>query len=302
LFTLGIAGLLISSIGVLRGKTQAFVAGILLLATSSFVQLGAMQYADGPLSFYMLATLALLCLQDRFPNDLRFSIAAGLAAGFAPWTKNEGWLFLGAVLLARLIALLRFGNRAAIGPQFLRITVAALPAAALTAFFKLRFAAANDLLSQKSADLIAHITTFARWVITAEGFVKMLFLVGGFLLPIALVLGLYSFLVRFHIEEHDRPSLATLLLTLGLLLGGEFTAYIAFPPDIITQLNVSLERLYVQLWPVAILAFFLAANPPQLVSRRPAHADTKTKPVARPPKPKRRSTQPKPADPPVRLN
>ena len=301
LFTLGIAGLLISSIGVLRGKTQAFVAGILLLATSSFVQLGAMQYADGPLSFYMLATLALLCLQDRFPNDLRFSIAAGLAAGFAPWTKNEGWLFLGAVLLARPLALLRFGNRAAIGPQFLGLAAAALPAAALTAFFKLRFAAANDLLSQKSADLIAHITTFARWVITAEGFVKMLFLVGGFLLPIALVLGLYWFLVRFHVEEHDRPSLVTLLVTLGLLLAGEFAAYVAFPPDIITQLNVSLERLYVQLWPVALLAFFLAANPPQLTAR-PAHADTKTKPTARPPKPKRRSTQPKPADPPVRLN
>jgi hypothetical protein len=301
LFTLGTAGLLISSMGVLRGKTQAFVVGILLLATSSFVQLGAMQYADGPLSFYMLATLALLCLQDRFPSDLRFSIAAGLAAGFAPWTKNEGWLFLGAVLLARLIALLRFGDRSALGPQFVRLAVAGLPATALAAFFKLHFAPANDLVAQKSADLIAHIATFGRWVITAEGFVKMIFLVGGFLLPIALVLGLYWFLVRFHIEEHDRPSLVTLLLTLGLLLAGEFAAYVAFPPDIITQLNVSLERLYVQLWPVALLPFFLAANPPQLVSR-PAHIDTKAKPVARPPKPKRRSPQPKPADPPVRLN
>jgi len=301
LFTLGTAGLLISSIGILRGKTQAFVAGMLLLATSSFVQLGAMQYADGPLSFYMLATLALLCLQDRFPSDLRFSIAAGLAAGFAPWTKNEGWLFLGAVLLARPLALLRFGNRAAIGPQFLRLAAAALPATALAAFFKLHFAPPNDLVSQKAADLIAHITTFGRWVITAEGFVKMLFLVGGFLLPIAVVLGVYWFLVRFRVEEHDRTSLATPLLVLGLLLAGEFAAYVAFPPDIITQLNVSLERLYVQLWPAALLVFFLSANPPQLVSR-PAHADAKTKPVARPPKPKRRTTQQKPAGPPVRLN
>jgi hypothetical protein len=301
LFTLGTAGLLISSMGVLRGKTQAFVAGILLLATSSFVQLGAMQYADGPLSFYMLATLALLCLQDRFPSDLRFSIAAGLAAGFAPWTKNEGWLFLGAMLLARPIALLRFGDRSALGPQFVRLAVAALPATALAAFFKFRFAPANDLVAQKSGDLIAHITTFGRWVITAEGFVKLLFLVGGFLLPIAVVLGLYWFLVRFHVEDQDRPSLATLLLTIGVLLAGEFAAYVAFPPDIITQLNVSLERLFVQLWPAALLAFFLAANPPQLVSR-PAHADTKAKPVARPPKPKRRPAQPKPADPPVRLN
>jgi hypothetical protein len=278
LFTLGTAGLLISSIGVLRGKTQAFVAGILLLATSSFVQLGAMQYADGPLSFYMLATLALLCLQDRFPTDLRFSIAAGLTAGFAPWTKNEGWLFLSAVLLARPVALLRFGERSALGPQFVRFAGIVLPFTALVAFFKFRFAPANDLVSQKSADLIAHIATFGRWVITAEGFVKLLFLVGGFLLPIAVVLGLYWFLVRFHVEEHDRQSLATLLLTLGLLLSSEFAAYVAFPPDIVTQLNVSLERLFVQLWPVALLTFFLATNPPQLVSRprtltrKPSHS------------------------------
>src|SRR5579862_9876435 len=102
LFLLGVCGLLISSIGILCGKTQAFVAGILVVATASFVQLGAMQYADLPMSFYILATLALLCLQDRSPDDLRFSIAAGFTAGLAPWTKNDGWLFLGAVLLARL--------------------------------------------------------------------------------------------------------------------------------------------------------------------------------------------------------
>ncbi len=150
LFTLGACGLLISSIGILRGKTQALVAGIVLLATSSFIQLGAMQYADVPMSFYILATLALLCLQDRFPGDLRFSITAGLTAGFAPWTKNEGWLFLAAVLLARLIAILRFETRTVLGPQFLRFAAAALPSVALTAFFKLRFAPPNDLFASES--------------------------------------------------------------------------------------------------------------------------------------------------------
>lgn len=301
LFTLGACGLLISSIGILRGKTPAFVAGILILATSSFVQLGAMQYADVPLSFYILAALALLCLQDRFPNDLRFSIAAGLAAGFAPWTKNEGWLFLAAVLLARLIAILRFGNQAGLGPQFLRLAAAALPPVAVAAVFKLRFAPPNDLFAQNPADLVAHIATFGRWMITLEGFVKMLFLFGGFLLPMTLVLGLYWFLVRFHVEERDRPPLATLLLTLGLMLAGEFAVYVVLPPDLVAQLNVSLERLFMQLWPAGLLAFFLAANPPQLVSQ-PAHAVAKTKPGARSTKAKRRSASAKPADPPVRLN
>jgi len=301
LFTLGVSGLLISALGILRGKTQAFIAGILALATSSFVQLGAMQYADVPLSFYMLATLALLCLQDRFPSDPRFSIAAGLTAGFAPWTKNEGWLFLAAVLLARLIVILRFGNRALLGPQFLRIATAALPPVAVVAFFKLRFAPPADLFAQKPADLLAHIAIFGRWVITLEGLVKVLFLIGGFLVPIVVVLGLYWLLVRFHVEDRDRTPLATVLLTLGLMLAGEFAAYVSLPPDIVTLLNVSLERLVMQLWPAGLLAFFLAANAPQLLST-PSHDVAKAKSGVQSPKPKRRTAKPKPADPPVRLN
>lgn len=301
LFTLGAAGLLISTVGILRGKTQAFVAGTLLLATSSFVQLGAMQYADVPLSFYILATLALFCLQDRFPDDLRFSVAAGLTAGFAPWVKNEGWLFLTAVLSARLIALLRFGNRAALARQFLRLAAAALPPVAVVVFFKLRFAPPGDLFAQPPAVLLEHLATFARWMFALEGFVKMLFLFGGFLVPIAVVLGLYWFLVRFHVDERDRSPTATLLLTISLMVAGEFTVYVVLPPDIVTQLNVSLERLFAQLWPAGLLAFFLASNPPKLVST-PTHSAVKSKPAPKPPKSKHRAAAPKPAAPPMRLN
>jgi len=300
LFTLGVCGLLVSSLGILRGKTQAFVAGILLLATSSLIQLGAMQYADVPLSFYILATMALLCLQDRFPNDLRFSIAAGLTAGFCPWTKNEGWLFLISVLLARAVAILRYGNRAALGQQFLRFGAGALAPVAVVAFFKLRFAPPNDLLGQNATRLLSNIVIFGRWVITFEAFLRILFIFGGFLLPIAVVLGLYWFLVRFGVEERDRTSLAALVLTLGLMLAAEFGAYVVLPPDLVTQLSVSVERLFMQLWPSALLAFFLAANPPQLAAQ-PAHAGVKSKP-ARSTKSKHGTPQPKPAAPPVRLN
>jgi hypothetical protein len=301
LFILGVCGFLVSSIGILRGKTQAFVAGILVVATASFVQLGAMQYADLPMSFYILATLALLCLQDRFPDDLRFSIAAGLTAGLAPWTKNEGWLFLAAVLLARLIAILRFEGRVALRPQFVRFAAGALPPVALVVFFKLHFPPSSNMLSQRPADLIAHLAIFGRWIITLQGLVKILFVIGGFLLPIVLILALYWFLVRFHIDERDRTPIATVLLALGFMLAGEIVAYVALPPDIVTQLNVSLERLVTQLWPSGLLAFFLAANQPELVSSR-AHGVARPKPVAKSQKPKPRTAPPKPAHPPMRLN
>ena len=300
LFSLGVSGLLIASVGILRGKTQAFVAGILLLATSSFVQLGAMQYADVPLSFFMLAALALVCLQDRFPEELRFSLAAGFIAGLAAWTKDEGWLFLAAILPARLVAILHFGNRAALGLQFLRLAAGALPPVALAAFFKVSLAPRNPFLAQNFSDLMAHVATFGRWMITVEGFVKILFVLGGFLLPMVVVLALYWFLVRFQVEEPDRSPLATVVLTLSLMLAGELAAYVIFPPDIVTELNASLERVIMQLWPAAVLAFFLAAKPPQLVGE-PARAGAKAAPVARSFKPKGRVAQ-KPADRPMRLN
>jgi hypothetical protein len=89
LFALGTAGILTSTLGILRGKAQALIGGIILIGTISFTENAASQYADIPLGFAIIASLALLCLQDRYPEDLRFSVLAGLMAGFGAWTKNE---------------------------------------------------------------------------------------------------------------------------------------------------------------------------------------------------------------------
>jgi hypothetical protein len=64
LFLVATAGVLVATLALLRGRTQAVLAGILLLSTSAFILLSGYQYADVPLSFYILATLAALCLKD----------------------------------------------------------------------------------------------------------------------------------------------------------------------------------------------------------------------------------------------
>jgi hypothetical protein len=273
LFTFGAAGVLISTLGVLRGKTQSFVAGILLLCTASFIQIGSNQYADVPLSFYILATLALLCLQDRYPDDFRFTILAGLTAGFAAWTKNEGLQFVLALVIARVVAIMRYGNRAALVPGLLRLAAGLLPPLAAVAFFKLRYAPANDLIATGASQVGAHLIDVGRWMTVIEGFVKSLIRMhspafpafGSFLIPVVLVLGLYWYLLRFKVDDEQRTSLATVVLALGLMLAGDFAIYILFPLDVAWQVNTSLERLLLQVWPAALLAFFLAANPPQLV-------------------------------------
>jgi hypothetical protein len=288
LFGVGTAGVLTCTLGILRGKAQALIAGILLIGTVSFSENTANQYADIPLSFAMIASLALLCLQDRHPADSRFSILAGLMAGFAAWTKNEGLMFVVVLVLARIIAMVRYGDRKMVAPQVLRFVAGAVPPLALVAFFKFRFAPPNDLMSRSAHDIIAHATDFGRWIITIKGFIMAPFSVGGFLIPLAIVLGAYWFLVRFHVEARDRLSLGTLLITLGLMIAGDFAVYLLLTADVVWQMNTSMERLFLQLWPSAILAFFLAANAPQLVAT--ADGAEKSKSAKRIPKAARRAS------------
>lgn len=299
IFTFATAGLLISTLGVLRGRTQAWIAGALLLGTVEFVQVGAMQYADVPLSFFIVSAVALLCLQDRYPDELRFTMLAGLAAGFAAWTKNEGLLFVLAVVVARLFAIVRFKSGPALARQFSTIVAGLAFPLAVVAIFKLRLAPPNDLASAGLSNIIKHAGDFSRWVTVLLGFGQEALFFGqlavqgevvrGFLIPISLVLVVYWFLVRFRVDERDRPSVATAAVATGLMLAGDFAVYVFLPNDVAWQLNTSLDRIFLQLWPVGLFAFFLAAGVPQLAAKPVAE---KAKPVARrASKPQRRAAE-----------
>ena len=86
----------------IRGRSQAMLGGLMLTGTPYFLIHGASQYADVPLGFFFLATLTLFCLQDRFPKHSRgVLVLAWMTAGMAAWTKNEGLLFLLAIVVAR---------------------------------------------------------------------------------------------------------------------------------------------------------------------------------------------------------
>ncbi len=267
LFTFATAGVLIASVGALRGKAQAWVAGALLLGTVAFVEIGAMQYVDVPLSFFMLATLALLCLQDRNPGDARFTILAGLTAGFAAWTKNEGLLFVVAVVLARAFTLFRFGARPAFARQIGALAAGLAFPLAIVAIFKLRFAPPNDLTARTPAEMIAHLTDYGRWVTVVVGFVKTALTIGSFLIPVVLVLALYWYLVRFQVEDRDRLPLSTAAWALAIMLAGDFAVYLLLSNDVNWQINTSVDRIFLQLWPAALLVFFFAAKAPQLAAQ-----------------------------------
>ena len=69
IFTLITTGMLVSSLSLLKNRSQGYVAGILLLGTSFYLIHGASQYADIPLAFYFLSGIVLLSLSDQKPSN-----------------------------------------------------------------------------------------------------------------------------------------------------------------------------------------------------------------------------------------
>lgn len=92
-FTFAAAGALAAGVCRLQSRSQGLLAGMVLLGTKAFVTLGAAEYADVPLAFFILASVLLLGLDDAAEQSSPgLLLLAGLCAGLAAWTKNEGIL------------------------------------------------------------------------------------------------------------------------------------------------------------------------------------------------------------------
>lgn len=262
LFTFGGVSILIGALALLRGWDQALVAGTFLMGGAELVAQGITQYADLPVAFYIAGALALL-----FFDDVKATILAGAMAGFAAWTKNEGLLFVIALIAARVIARLRFGGAARLGRELAWMAAGMAPALLVLAFFKLHYAPPEGLLwLHKPGELLTHAIDFGRYVTVTEAFIIGAFKLGGFLISGILLLAVYAWMVRFKVEPGQRTALATVVLSVCLMGLGNFAVYVLLPNDVDWQLNTSLPRLLMQLWPAALLGFFAATSKPELAA------------------------------------
>jgi hypothetical protein len=259
-FTFATVALLFSSLSILRGAILAMLGGLTLLATPSFIALGTWQYADVPFSFFILATIVLLRLYDA-RHSPGFLALAGLAAGFAAWTKNEGILFLATVVLARSLIVrqnrsLQRESRPIADIVFLLLSI--LPVLLVVAYFKHFVAPAGDLFSNPATMLHKLLDPLRYWIILswyAREFLRF----GHWLFVPAplLLLAYYCFTRRETQSDHDSSDRAS-ILALSLTLAGYFAIYLITPYDLYWHLRFSLSRLFLQLWPSAIFLFFLA--------------------------------------------
>ncbi|MGO9966519.1 MAG: hypothetical protein ACLPY2_04545 [Bryobacteraceae bacterium] len=245
IFFQALIALAAGGVAVLRGPTLGVLVALVLASTPSLLHEVPSQYADVPLACYFAGALVLALL--------RRPVLAGIFAGFAAWTKDEGLLFL-AVFLAATAVFRRRDALAAIA--------GALPAAAIATFFKVALSRGNGYLLSMSVPGAAHrFAIMGRYETVIAAFGRgLLDMAQGWYHPILSLIVLAAAL-RFARERRREVAFsgaigATLLL-------GYFGVYILTPLDLTWQLQTSLDRLLVQVWPVLVLTAFIGLRPPE---------------------------------------
>ena len=251
-FTFGCAGLMASGVTILRGARQGFLAGLALAATPFLYVQGAMQCADVPVAFFILATLVSLALADRF-NSRGFAAIAGMAAALAGWTKNEGLLWFGAILLARILM--------ARGRSLQPFLAGALPVLAPVIFFKACVATASDIFgSAGRAGMIARVLDPNRYLLIAKEAFRHIRDFGPLPVSAFAILAVYLAIAGLQRDKRDRDILRTSTLALSLSAVGYCLIYLLRPLDLAWLLDTSADRLLLQIWPGIVFAVFLASR------------------------------------------
>jgi hypothetical protein len=110
-FTIASFFLMASATTHARNATMGALACAVLATSPVFLGVAMSQYADMPLAFYLLLTVAFLHRADSSDSPCKgLYVLAGLSAGMAALTKNEGSLFLVALGGGRLVHLLLGGD------------------------------------------------------------------------------------------------------------------------------------------------------------------------------------------------
>lgn len=265
LFTFSTVGLLCASLSVLRSRAQAFLAGLLLLGMPAFIFWGISQYADVPLGFFFLACVMLFSFYDKAPGGCRgFLPLAGVAAGCAVWTKNEGLLFLVSIVSIRFLAVVPTKGLKEYAFQMGRFMAGALPFLVVAGYFKMAFAPANEIVaSQGFGAILEKLSDLSRYILISKTLAGVLLRLGLPFIGTIPVLVVYLLFAGVNVKKEDGPILITCFTTLLFMTAGYFFVYLITPENLAWHLSTSLVRLMLQLWPILLFAFFMAAKTPE---------------------------------------
>src|SRR5580704_10040147 len=257
-FFAALIALLVSVIALLRGVASAFLAGLVILSTTSLLTWAPSQYADVPLAFYYLAAIALLFLEGSQTEGQRWTLLwAGLCTGLAAWTKNEGIAFLASIAVVYLAFTFWRRRSAAALVRSGWLLAGAVPGILLTLWLKFFLAPAVDPLVTQGASGLARLADPSRYAQVASGFFNNLLNLGSGVTHPLILLAILAILVRWQVEE--RYKFASLIASAALVLVflSYCVVYLMTPYALAWQVQSSFDRLLLQIWPSVLLVFFI---------------------------------------------
>ncbi len=251
LFMLACAGLLGASLNLTKSLGQASIALILLLGSSLIGNEGAAQRADLPLAYFFLGTIVLIFLYvtSKKPGLL---ILAGLMAGLAAWTKNEGSLFVLVTLPALFIAFFRQNPWRVLGWYLLGLAFPLI----IVLYFKEFLAPPSDVLSNGITRSIQQVLDLSRHITILKSFGADILSFGGWGIGILPILLVYALIFKLASSSTLRPAYVAISLILILQAIGYYGIYLITPYDLQWHIDFSLGRLVFQLYVPFLFLFF----------------------------------------------
>lgn len=250
------------AVTLLRGRFAGCAAGSSAIALPVFIRESATQYADTTLAMFLVAAMAVVSValhstDTRIRN--RGLVIAGVLAGSAAWTKNEGLAFALAGLVALAIGLRTSAHRRETVAGVRCYAIGLAPFLVLVVAVKfLLSGTATTLAAWQPGDWIERLTDPQRYHDIAT---MIAFLGRGVMDPVMLLLiALFVIVGRW---SHDRQSQWVVLMCAGWLAGlllAYAWVYLTTSNPLSWRLTTSADRLVVQVWPGLILTLFLAAR------------------------------------------
>lgn len=263
LFAISYLGLAAAALWSVKSLGQAALAVAVLWGTPILVNEGSREMADVPLAFFILAAGILIYLYFLH-RKLGLLVLAGLCAGLAAWTKNEGTLFVVAAFAALAVSVAgseRF--RAA-----LSYGLGLLPPFAVVLYFKLFLAPPSDVLSSGPTRSLQQILDPARHVEIIKYFAGEFLNFGGWgVVPfgILVVLVVYLLLFRRPLAPQLRPAYIAGLVMLVVQAVGYYGIFLITPYDLAWHLSYSTDRLILQVYPLITFLILSATATPEEV-------------------------------------
>ncbi len=263
LFAVACAGLMVGALASVKSVGQAALGLIVLWGIPLVVNEGSREMADLPLAFFILATGILIYLFVLYRKPGLIALA-GLTAGLAAWTKNEGSLFVVATGLALLIAFFRERPFRILSWYAMGL---ALPLAVVL-YFKLFLAPPSDVLSSgptrsmaQALDISRHVQILQSFWGEFKGFGS--WGITGLSYGIIPVLLIYYLLFRAGVVKEHRTAYGAGITMLVIQILGYYAIYLITPYDLTWHLYYSAERVILQIFPLILFLILSASRTPE---------------------------------------